>query len=76
MSKWIGEAEKTVRALFGVAAKRQPAVIFIDEIDSLLCQRTENENECSRRIKVTLTSGHVLLKVFSHELFVCYRRNF
>lgn len=50
-SKWIGEGEKLVRVLFAVAAYRQPAVIFIDEIDSLLTQRQSNENEASRRIK-------------------------
>lgn len=36
----IGEGEKLVRALFGVASCRQPAVIFVDEIDSLLSQVT------------------------------------
>eukprot|EP00753_Platysulcus_tardus_P005380 PLAT13237.1.p1 GENE.PLAT13237.1~~PLAT13237.1.p1 ORF type:complete len:631 (+),score=152.12 PLAT13237.1:2-1894(+) len=50
-SKWIGEGEKTVRALFAVAAVRSPAVVFIDEIDSLLTQRSDGENEASRRIK-------------------------
>lgn len=52
MSKWIGEGEKTVRTLFAVAAFRQPSVVFIDEVDSLLCQRSSDENEATRRIKV------------------------
>ena len=47
----IGEGEKMVRALFAVARCYQPAVIFMDEIDSLLCQRSESEHESSRRIK-------------------------
>ncbi|KRZ32854.1 Fidgetin-like protein 1 [Trichinella pseudospiralis] len=50
-SKWVGEGEKLVRALFTVARSRLPAVIFIDEIDSLLTKRTDTEHESSRRIK-------------------------
>lgn len=51
-SKYIGEGEKMVRGLFAVASAQQPSVIFIDEIDSLLCQRSESEHESSRRLKV------------------------
>lgn len=47
----MGEGEKLVRALFAVAIYLQPTIIFIDEIDSLLCERKENDHEASRRLK-------------------------
>jgi SpoVK/Ycf46/Vps4 family AAA+-type ATPase len=39
-SKWQGESEKNVRALFGAAAEVCPSIIFLDEIDSLLTARS------------------------------------
>lgn len=50
-SKYLGEGEKLMRALFSLARERQPAVIFLDEMDALLSVRKENEHEASRRIK-------------------------
>nr|CRZ23801.1 BMA-FIGL-1 [Brugia malayi] len=52
MSKWVGEGEKLVRALFAIARVLQPSVVFIDEIDSLLKSRDESEHDSSRRIKI------------------------
>ena len=50
-SKWVGESEKTVKSLFKLAYKKVPSIIFIDEIDSILSKRSENENEATKRLK-------------------------
>ncbi|CAO2819142.1 unnamed protein product [Amaranthus hypochondriacus] len=51
-SKWFGEDEKNVRALFSLAAKVSPTIIFVDEVDSMLGQRTRvGEHEAMRKIK-------------------------
>ncbi|EGC37742.1 hypothetical protein DICPUDRAFT_76684 [Dictyostelium purpureum] len=53
-SKYVGDGEKLARALFAVATHFQPSIIFIDEIDSLLTERSSNESEASRRLKTEI----------------------
>ncbi|XP_027362573.1 uncharacterized protein LOC113870174 [Abrus precatorius] len=51
-SKWFGEDEKNIRALFTLAAKVSPTIIFVDEVDSMLGQRTRvGEHEAMRKMK-------------------------
>ncbi|KAF8944315.1 hypothetical protein BGZ47_004393 [Haplosporangium gracile] len=50
-SKFVGESEKLARTLFAIAHELQPSVIFIDEVDSILTERSESEHEASRRLK-------------------------
>ncbi|KAK0503665.1 P-loop containing nucleoside triphosphate hydrolase protein [Armillaria luteobubalina] len=59
-NKWFGESNKLVAGLFGLARKTQPAIIFIDEIDSFLRERASNDHEVTAMMKaefMTLWDG-------------------
>eukprot|EP00741_Cyanophora_paradoxa_P019942 tig00021179_g19247.t1 len=55
-SKFFGESEKLVRALFSLASRMAPTVIFIDEVDSMMGRRGERDFESSRSVKNELMS--------------------
>ena len=51
-SKWLGDSERLVRALFALAKALAPSIVFVDEIDSLLAARGgSTEHETTRRLK-------------------------
>ncbi|GJN68293.1 hypothetical protein PLIIFM63780_001525 [Purpureocillium lilacinum] len=47
--KWVGESEKLIRAVFTLAKRLSPCVVFIDEADSLLANRSMFSNRPSHR---------------------------
>ena len=49
--KWYGDSNKIVRAVFSLARKMQPCIIFIDEIDAVLGTRRSGEHEASGMVK-------------------------
>lgn len=58
VSKWLGESEKLVKNLYDIAKKKQPSIIFIDEVDSLTQTRGgSGENDAMRRVKTQLLTS-------------------
>lgn len=49
--KWYGDSNKLVAAVFSLARKLQPTIVFIDEIDAVLGQRRSGEHEASGMVK-------------------------
>lgn len=54
VSKWLGESERLVMSLFELARKNQPAIIFMDELDSIGVSRSGDDVGGERRLKTQL----------------------
>jgi len=56
MSKYYGESEGKLREVFEDAQENAPAIIFIDEIDSIAPKREDTKGEVERRVVAQLLS--------------------
>ncbi|KAL3274104.1 hypothetical protein HHI36_015520 [Cryptolaemus montrouzieri] len=54
--KWYGESQKLASAVFTLAVKLQPCIIFIDEIDSFLRARNSTDHEATAMMKAQFMS--------------------
>jgi len=56
MSKYYGESEEKLRDVFDEAEENAPAIVFIDEIDSIAPKREEAGGDVERRVVAQLLS--------------------
>mmetsp|Transcript_40868 Transcript_40868/g.60247 ORF Transcript_40868/g.60247 Transcript_40868/m.60247 type:complete len:520 (+) Transcript_40868:53-1612(+) len=49
LSKWLGESEKMISAVFSLALKLQPTVIFMDEVDAFFAERGGADGDAGGR---------------------------
>ncbi|WP_324662445.1 CDC48 family AAA ATPase [Haloarcula sediminis] len=56
MSKYYGESEEQLREVFEEAEENAPAIVFIDEIDSIAPKRGETQGDVERRVVAQLLS--------------------
>ena len=71
MSKMAGESESNLRKAFEEAEKNAPAIIFIDEIDSIAPKREKTNGEVEKRIVSqvrnnlrVLSSAHICPRIY------------
>ena len=57
LSKWVGEAEQNVKKLFDAAAAEERAVVFIDEIESLIPARRDDGGGVMQRVIPQVLQG-------------------
>ncbi|KAI0127312.1 P-loop containing nucleoside triphosphate hydrolase protein [Xylariales sp. AK1849] len=77
VSKWVGETEKLIQALFNLGKMLSPSIIFIDEADALLRRRGSDDGSWERRqVTQLLSESDGLLKDTNSAPFLLLATNF
>eukprot|EP00735_Rhodelphis_limneticus_P003391 TRINITY_DN14860_c0_g1::TRINITY_DN14860_c0_g1_i1::g.16178::m.16178 TRINITY_DN14860_c0_g1::TRINITY_DN14860_c0_g1_i1::g.16178 ORF type:complete len:538 (+),score=130.43,sp/Q7ZZ25/ATD1A_DANRE/41.67/1e-77,AAA/PF00004.24/9.6e-38,RuvB_N/PF05496.7/18,RuvB_N/PF05496.7/3.8e-05,AAA_5/PF07728.9/1.4e-05,DUF815/PF05673.8/3.4e-06,AAA_16/PF13191.1/0.00027,AAA_22/PF13401.1/0.00087,AAA_17/PF13207.1/4.2e+03,AAA_17/PF13207.1/0.00014,AAA_14/PF13173.1/9.6e-05,AAA_25/PF13481.1/0.004,AAA_25/PF13481.1/45,AAA_11/PF13086 len=51
LNKYVGETQKLARAVFSLAYKLEPCIIFVDEVDSMLRTRSDDDHQVTADLK-------------------------
>lgn len=62
---YVGETSRLTKALFTLAQKLQPCLLFIDEADSLFCARTAADHSVDRKVVTECKRRPLLWKALS-----------
>ncbi len=70
LSKWFGESEERISAVFEAAREAQPAIIFFDEIDAFGAKRSENDPVIGRVVDALLTEMDGMSKTEGEKVLI------
>ena len=71
IQKYLGDGPKLVREVFRVAEQHAPSIVFIDEIDSFLRERTKGDHEVTGMMKAEFMTCVATLFMRSPESVFC-----
>jgi SpoVK/Ycf46/Vps4 family AAA+-type ATPase len=74
-NKWLGESEKNARAVFALARRLAPCVIYLDEVDSILSSREQGDESSHgtlTSVKTTLMQEWDGLRTTKDRYRVCF----
>ena len=66
VQKYVGEGPRMVREIFKMAKQHSPAIIFMDEVDSIGSARTEGDNDSDNEVQRTMSELLTQLDGFEH----------
>jgi vacuolar protein-sorting-associated protein 4 len=75
VNKYVGESERLIKALFGLARTTRPAIIFIDEVESIVPVRGEHSGHQDRAVAEFLKQIDGITGVDNHGVLVLAATN-